>query len=151
MTLMTLIAVVSFAVCGCSGTGDTAVDDSGSPEASTPGDDSSPPGDDISAASDSAESTIFAYCGSCGHKDDAVTHICDEDHAKCEKCGLHERSELCCKKVEGDFTGKLLCAKCGEVLASDKCCQEGASKCEKCGLQEGSPLCCKLAETASGE
>ena len=62
------------------------------------------------------------YCGDCGHSfDKGSEHACDADHAKCDVCGLHKGSDLCCK-VEGDFAGKTLCGKCGEIGGSDVCC-----------------------------
>jgi hypothetical protein len=61
----------------------------------------------------------------------------------CASCGLAKGSPLCCKLAES-FAGKDLCAKCGEVAATENCCQEGAEKCAVCGLNKGAPLCCRL-------
>ena len=57
-------------------------------------------------------------------------------------------SPLCCK-LEGDFVGKELCGKCGEVAGTENCCNADAEKCAKCNINVGSPLCC--VELTAGE
>jgi len=101
---------------------------------------------DHAAAGTTAVSLM--YCGTCGHSfGKGAEHKCDADHAKCEACGLHKGSELCCK-VEGDFAGKTLCGSCGQIAGTEACCKEGAEVCASCSLHKGSPLCCKLGAEA---
>ena len=103
------------------------------------------------AASSETVEVSLVFCGSCGDSFDRTsTHRCAEDQAKCETCGLHKGSALCCK-LEGDFTGQLLCGNCGQVAGTDACCKEGAEVCAKCNLHKGAALCCKLAAKAEEE
>ncbi len=100
--------------------------------------------DDHASHEHSETVPVAMYCGDCGHGvAKATDHKCDDSHAACEKCGMHQGAELCCK-VEGDLAGKALCASCGEVAATEACCKADAAVCEKCGLHAGAPLCCKL-------
>ena len=95
------------------------------------------------------ETTLVSlmYCGDCGHSfAKGSEHTCDADHEKCEKCGLHKGSDLCCKIESGAFVGMTLCGACGEIAGSEACCKEGAEVCEKCSRHKGSPLCCLGAE-----
>lgn len=46
----------------------------------------------------------------------------------------------------------VVCPKCGEYQASDKCCKPDAAKCDKCKMDKDSPGCCKpdvLGKTVS--
>lgn len=132
MTMFSVVAITSIAACGC---GKSAVDSTATED---------PAGQVTLATYDGQK-----LCGSCGHafaKDG--THVCDTEHATCEKCSLHVGSELCCKLGE-ETAGKTFCGSCGQIAGSEVCCVETAEVCQLCKLHKGSPLCCKLVATGS--
>jgi hypothetical protein len=73
-----------------------------------------------------------AFCGTCGAMG-GEDHQCAGD--KCDKCGFHSGTKLCCTGV------KPLCQKCGCCAGCDKCCK--GETCEKCGFQTDTEVCCK--------
>jgi len=155
--LFATVTLVAVAIWGCAKPASTPVASSSGSSNTTQADDHAGhdhdhgdrAGHDQGDAAADTTLVSLKYCGDCGHSfAKGSEHTCDADHAKCEACGLHEGSDLCCK-IEGDFAGKALCGSCGQIAGSEACCKEGAEVCEKCSLHKGSPLCCKLGVAAA--
>ncbi len=103
-------------------------------------------------ATESAATTVPAkviLCGMCGEETGSET-CCADGAEKCDSCGLHKGTALCCKVPE-ELKGKDMCMSCGNAAGSEQCCAAGAEECDKCGLHNGSALCCKLDAEAESQ
>ena len=97
------------------------------------------------SATTPAQSKVI-LCGMCGEETGSDS-CCADGAEKCDSCGLHKGTALCCKVPE-DMKGKDMCMSCGNAAGSEQCCAEGAEECGKCGLHKGSALCCKIEAEA---
>ena len=105
-----------------------------------------------SAVNATANATLTAYCGTCGHgvTGEVNDHQCDTVHATCENCPFHKGAELCCKGVQ-DTAGKFYCVSCGDEVGSGTCCQKDVEICDNCPFPKGSALCLQFEDHAAAE